>query len=1184
MTLITDIPYGDPIAYKFAASGGIVTLPGVGDSVAGGATTEFDAQDILRVTYDPAHPGDPVLRHVRRLTSPVLLNGTALPAKIGGVLVNPSAKPYQPGDPPGQSDIDVSHLSVYALTPFVKLFYVETLNPLSPPPVVTSASATVTHFGPVGNEFATTGLEPAYQQADAFLQHAEITASPDGKTATITLTTWPYYDDVYSRYHPNPYFNPNPSKGYPNYLATGIRGQTADGSPVGYYDFWINDVQENGVPYPQGGTLLTCVALTNLTLAGKAESWPGGAPVAGMPVSVHTDTWRVPDGRHGSQAAGAVPLPLDAGLTDSLGRTETSGAIIPRNFNGIWLGATRFYAKTTPAFLCANRLDPREWTDTSQFGATGNLGPHGPDMFARIQALVTPPLVQVSRQASLTIIDGLHDDPAKWQGAAFYNENGGPQLGAVQTFHNFTTRTPILPISRSTPYGAPTGSTDPAQAGNVQITSQPDGLHLLWPAATAQPHFIYSAARAFLPAGDGGRQRAFRNYRWLRLRLKASAPCQLSFTLHSWEGVLPFNIDTSQPIEQPWTCSWGLSLQAGDNTFTLDLAGGDPFPWDIIYNDGPEPRAGVVPGALRVANPRIDQAGGGPHPTYAPVYDQIGEWTLRSFAPPNADAALDDWSRNDCWWLRLDGLTPGVEYVLEEVAAYDRNEAGRTTLRVGGSADPVPLPGRAAFTNPFEVLEAAAFRVLVNGRPALAVPADPFLGSPLDPTTALPMTLYHVSDLLARWQDRFDGGCGAWTVTTLRPDLAAALPAPAVQLIPATVTETGFQLEGRVATPLFQVEPGFDVTVSPSIELRWEFGGQIEGLILDAKFRQPGQGQTVSSRLVNAPRADLFLPGDAILPFYDQYGRLVNSDPGSTLPLVENGVFPQNTTAEPWLYPPAPVAEGVVSTDNDGYFALPGLHQPVWDITFQRPPYEATHRPSHQLAAIAGKSALAWSASLPHKNVAFYFILGQLRAFIEQDMAQDYATGRILRVKGDDRDTLTAEAREGWQGLSGAPVRSAAILDQTGAARPGQNPSLWITHETGLASLVYVRPSDSMIVRADSRDGLQTVGDESMPLFSRAGGAPDHFQDTSTGLTYLFAAFPNASGGEDLVAARQDAQGNLLTWAGGQAEKTIAANVDAAGAPRALPNRYVGAQDILLIHGDRRWHGTDGGEVWTEIP
>lgn len=1166
MTFVTDIPYGPPLHYKFAVSlsggaapdshgsnalaargGFAVLLPGMGDYAfvgAGTVSTEFDAQDVLRVTYNPAVPGDPDVRHVRRLTSSV----------SGG---SGTRHVYQPGDPPGLSDIDVSTIIVDAATG-------------NGPPDGSAAvrSAQVTAFGPTNApNGATFGYVPLPFGGTEDMPGTHVSASG----GTLTVVDFLNND------------NPGVPKGYGYLPFGGVRPYF-----TGHLQEWIEiETEQNGgggnnTRYTGGaGTLLQAVVTTNLTLSGHAANWPDGAPIAGMPVLVYTDTWRVPDGRHGGELA--PPFPIDAGVTDFSGRVSVSGATVPGNFNGVWLGATRFYAKTTPAFLCANRLDPREWTDTSQFGATGNLGPHGPDMFACIQALVTPPLVQVARQASLTVIDGLHDDPAKWQGAAFYNENGGPQLGAAQTFHNFTTRTPILPISRSTPYGGPTGSTDPAQAGNVQITAQPDGLHFLWPAATAQPHFIYSGARAFQPTGDGGRQRAFRNYRWLRLRLKASAPCQLSFTLHSWEGVLPFNIDTSQPIEQPWTCSWGLSLQAGDNTFTLDLAGGDPFPWDIIYNDGPEPRAGVVSGALRVANPRIDQAGGGPRPTYAPVYDQIGEWTLRSLAPPNVAPALDDWSRNDCWWMRLDGLTPGIEYVLEDVTAYDRNEPGRTTLRVGGSADPVPLPGKVAFTNPFQVLEAAVFRVLVNGRPALAVPSDPFLGSPIDPTTTLPTTLYHASDLLARWQDRFDGGCGAWTVTTLLPDQAAALPAPAVQLIPATVTETGFQLEGRVATPLFQVSPGFDVTVSPSIELRWDFGAQIEGLILDAKFRQPGQGQTVSSRLVNAPRADLFLPGDAILPFYDHYGRLVNSDPGSTLPVVENGVFPQNTTAQPWLYPPAPVAEGAQAADADGYFALPGLHQPVWDITFLRG-YDATDRPPHQLATIAGKSALAWAASLPHKNVAFYFVLGQLRAVIEQDMAQDCATGRILRVKGDDSDTLTAEAREGWQGLSGAPVHSAAILDQSGAVRQGQNPSLWITHETGLASLVYLRPSDSQIVRADSLDGLQTVGDESMPLFSRAGGAPDHFQDTSTGLTYLFAAFPNASGGEDLVAARQDAQGNLLTWAGGQAEKTIAANVDAAGAPRALPNRYVGAQDILLIHGDRRWHGTDGGEVWTEIP
>jgi hypothetical protein len=134
-----------------------------------------------------------------------------------------------------------------------------------------------------------------------------------------------------------------------------------------------------------------------------------------------------------------------------------------------------------------------------------------------------------------------------------------------------------------------------------------------------------------------------------------------------------------------------------------------------------------------------------------------------------------------------------------------------------------------------------------------------------------------------------------------------------------------------------------------------------------------------------------------------------------------------------------------------------------------------------------------------------------------------------------------------------------------------------------VASLLYAQGDGTgPIVRADSNDGLQTLGAESVALFSRSGGYPSHFRDSSTGVLYAFAAFDNATGGtQDILLVRQDAQGNALTWADGTTEKVIAAGLAAAGRPVALANRYDPTQTILLQHGDARYSSADNGETWS---
>jgi len=107
------------------------------------------------------------------------------------------------------------------------------------------------------------------------------------------------------------------------------------------------------------------------------------------------------------------------------------------------------------------------------------------------------------------------------------------------------------------------------------------------------------------------------------------------------------------------------------------------------------------------------------------------------------------------------------------------------------------------------------------------------------------------------------------------------------------------------------------------------------------------------------------------------------------------------------------------------------------------------------------------------------------QAASQQTLAHDTTTGRLTIVRSvppvgaaspTNPPTLQAEARDGWQGLSGAPARAASpVLDSAGAPVAGSYPHLWKVSESGVYSLVY-QDAAGQIVRAESRDGLLTLG------------------------------------------------------------------------------------------------------------
>lgn len=662
----------------------------------------------------------------------------------------------------------------------------------------------------------------------------------------------------------------------------------------------------------------------------------------------------------------------------------------------------------------------------------------------------------------------------------------------------------------------------------------------------------YSGGTGLSRGLSAAQGQAARQFRYLRLRVHASAPASARVGLSTdWVNPDP---GAGEPPVSSRSTSAPVSIAAGDNTFEIDLIGIAAQPFGA-YGDFYHQTRGWI-------------EGGSTWNVVLPDYRK------------GSAADAGKWDGHNPNSISLQGLTAGETYTVQEVTFFDKSGTGRTPLRVLGSAMPgtggapfTPLSGPPSYIN----ADGGIVRMLANGRLVASAPPS-FRDVTQDvyafgPGSALLSTkILSAADLMDRWREYYDGGAGIWTLATDDPDTAALFPQ--VMMEPSAVTDHGFALDGLACSPTLIVAPGFDLTVSPRVTLHLNLGGVVEGLLFDDTSRRGGQGKTVRSSIQQPPA------GDA-------------------------------------LSPPGPVTELTATADADGYFALSDLFQPqYWPNTFALQQkydpgaavrgYVIPYLTRHQLWAdddppVPGKAESSagrpyvspsdpgdpWEVVVGHRNSVYFYDLARLlRALSEQDMAQDLATGRILHVWSDATSGgLTAEAREGRLGLAGTPARAAqAITNSAGAPRLGANPSLWVTHETGLASLVYAQGDGTgPIVRADSQDGLVSLGSESVSLFSRSGGYPYHFRDSSTGIAYVFAAFDDTDGTQTVLAVRQNALGALLTWADGTTEKTVATGLTAAGRPIVQPNRYDAVQSLLLMHGDRRYSSPNGGETWSEI-
>jgi len=943
----------------------------------------------------------------------------------------------------------------------------------------------------------TIGVMPLTVISDAMYGHEAFVSTSDGRSGHRSVTTW----DSSGAYGVNPAATGWTALFANRFDAVGGLQVSASGSDA-------------SCPWPSGALL--CYGVSNPQLSLSVREWPGGQPIAAMPTQAFNGgnlqtvigTWQ-------EFSRPSVPTDSDGNAPAQAFYSRTRGAydgVLSSAYiqAGAWNQSARLEAYAadsynwiigSPSWLQANNYDPR----TAGYDGGNGFSVYGAglDVDALIDFYAWPTLITVTRQSSFTFENG--QGAARWQGVTL--------PGDVYS-------TPVV---------------DPAW----QITQQLSGIQALYPPPDpAASGITYGLQQTISSAGF---RRAWRNYRYCQIKIAASAPCKVRFVLQTSKDVLTDAL--GQPLSWPTVTEYWdhIALVAGDNTVTLDLAQGIPQP----------PSGGTLPrvnGCWDAPSIQLGDAhaGIGGSSNSTGVFDGLGECVLRSYTTPIAQDPNNRWSRNDVQFVRIDKLTPGITYTLESIVLLDRTDGDRTPLRVLGD----PGPNRSSAEIPEQTLPPRTLlRVLTNGRPAVVfpipVPETPPGGAQVIPAAA---------DLAARLIDYFDEGGNVWSVTATDTALAAAIPAAMLQVVPGSITDTGFALApvARTVPPDritgastqggLTVLPWFEAMITETPAASWNLGGVIEGIVLDASQRTATSGAQVAGTITN--------PVQAV---------------GSLTPIT--------------------TPEGPVATDDDGYFALP-LHQPVYagpPNIFGKPTVTTVN---HTVDDVADPDMAKVLATAGHRNSLFLYVLANpaLQA-LETDMAQDYVSGRIYFVYADPDGNLSCDAYEGYTGLFGLPARSENIVDAvTGLPRAGIAPSLWIVSEIGLASLVYQRP-DGAVVMTYSSDGLISLGVETMALFSRMNGLPHHYRDSATGIAYVFAAFASASGASsaDVLLIRLDASNNLLTWADGTTEKTVLTSVSAAGRPDALPNRVDGAHTILLLYGDLRYQSADGGENWTAI-
>lgn len=658
-------------------------------------------------------------------------------------------------------------------------------------------SATVDSYGPMGAALRSTGQDFLTARMDSPQTTYTHTESEDGKTGTVNLVHYaptsspnPLYRPDHCADNPNIWdYNTNPNYTYQGSLYNVI--VTSRPAPFQKAQPGLNEGLDTSV--------LFCYPVTRLSVIARARAWPTDAPIVGLPVRVRLDN------PSGAGTDNQPPVGIQNTGADGTATFATGPNASMTAANG---GVAKFGAGVLQVQADANWLD--------DYAKSPKPAPRPPnwavtrDSIGGVQPITKPSLATFRRARTRIVLAG--QDAALWTAFAVpkakYSVAVQPEPPQIVTYGSYPNEKTYTP-----PF-------DRTEARRVLIAQDAAAVRLAAPSA-ASSGFVYGAWRKLDgSSAEMGKRRAFRNFRWLRVRLTATKACALTLVLQSYSGVKTISnvLGTTTTLIVPTTVSFPLSLAAGDNSLLLDMARGPDAPFAPKTDT-----TGFVPAWNRADSEAVF----GKSPL-SPIFDQLGEWSVTGARPDAEEDAI--WDHHNVWYARLDGLPTDGEIGVQELRLEDREDTGRTVLRV--LSDPPPSDVSNATPPPRLLL-----RTLVHGRPIAGMPygGGGFNGA----------NTGTLDELLARWRGLIDGGSGAWTLTRTGDDVEGALAADL--MAPASVNADGFDLDLRPRVGLFSFAPGFDVLVSPSVTAYFDLGGQIEGIVFDSSTRAPLAARRLSS-------------------------------------------------------------------------------------------------------------------------------------------------------------------------------------------------------------------------------------------------------------------------------------------------------------------------------------------------
>lgn len=599
------------------------------------------------------------------------------------------------------------------------------------------------------------------------------------------------------------------------------------GGSSAVYLFGLGDAYGFNISGPAQYTLLSTVSKEAIPIHSTVTKWPSGTPVAGAPLSVYDASF--PGDKSDNRLS---PFQTTTGhgtifkaapvLTDSMGRGPTTTLVA----TGI----------SNPA------LSPG-------VGDCFPSGVVGQDIRGENNA--TYPISPPPASTKTYLYRNNLDPRGPYSGSYPFDvddppfSNTGPGLSSAPIIELWTSPT-LLTVTRATSLAIDNGSA-PTLWQTVGNGSFSADTHVTIAAGTGGVAFTRSGGSLnagigrLLTGGSATLRRGMRQFRYIRVRMTSTVKGAIRLKFYS-------NINNNTANPGGPSLNFTVNLAVGDNELTFDMQSLAPV-IDTTTGNPAQPIAGTGDMADYCGNWSLwnsDPDVADPFSSYLTANPIIGT------IPGGSGGGAIPWQNADIWWLRFDNLADGETYTLEEITCIDRTDGKRTPLRVLGSAQPAGVPAPYGGEGLRYVLQ-----VLVNGRPVAGFPA--VFNELLTLSTS---SIVVIDDLVARWNDTIDGGSGVWSITVDDPTLTALLPPAWLEVVPGSLTESGFHLRARaVYSNAFAgvvkscgVHPGWTAIVGYQIKALWEWGGVFAGIALNGDTRRPIVG-TVAAEYTYLPTA-----------------------------------------------------------------------------------------------------------------------------------------------------------------------------------------------------------------------------------------------------------------------------------------------------------------------------------------